>query len=74
MSPLADYYDLFRLLRSNEIDQLIKKEKTNIDEADVLENYDQDLKHIFDMLGIDLYCCRGHLTAAKDFYDYWKAS
>ena len=74
LGSLSEYYDLFALFRKDKISQLIKKEKTNIDEADVLENYDEDLQNIFEMLGIDNWCCRGHMTAAKDFYEYYLTS
>lgn len=71
-TSLADYYDTFALLRADKVRNLIKTKKANIDEADVLENYDKDLQDIFNMLGIMNFCCRGHMTAAQNFYDYYE--
>lgn len=74
MGPLSSYYDIFSLLRADRIDKLIKEKNTNIDEADVLENFDENLQDIFEMLGIDLFCCRGRMNAGKDFYDFYRAN
>lgn len=72
---ISSYIDLFNIMRKDEVSKLIKSKKTNIDEADVLANFDVDLKHIFDTIGIPptKWCCRGHITAHQDFYSYYSA-
>jgi DNA-directed RNA polymerase subunit N (RpoN/RPB10) len=74
LGSISDYMDIYLLLRQHKVDKLIRQKKTNIDAADVLVNYDEDLQDVFDMLGIKNWCCRGHMTAARDFYDYYKNS
>lgn len=70
---ISDWYGLFKALRGDKIDKLIKEKNTNIDASDILNNYDEDLEYIFDMIGITKFCCRTHFTCSVDFYDYHRA-
>lgn len=74
LTSLSDFYGWFKALRAIKIRKLIKDKNVNIDESDILSNYDVDLQDIFEGMGIVTFCCRAHMTGAVDFYDYHKAA
>lgn len=74
LTTQSDFYGLFKELRAMKIRELIKEKNVNIDESDILNNYDVDLQEIMEDLGFVTYCCRGHMTGAVDFYDYHKTA
>lgn len=72
MGSLSEWYPLFVLFRTD----LVKKitGDINVNVTEYVENNEINMSEVFDMMGITQICCRGHLTAAKDFYDYYRAT
>lgn len=79
---LSDYYALYQKLRVEKIKKVLSEKDVDITVMDISQfemnaNEDDpalDMSDVFDKLGFKRICCRGHLTAAKDFYDYYRSA
>ncbi len=74
---LSDYYELFQMLRTDKVRKILGDKDVDITQIDISQtesNDTLDMSDVFDKMGIVRICCRGHLTAAKDFYDYYRSA
>lgn len=71
-NDISSYYDLFAAIREKKVQDVIKKEDVHIDKIDIIENQQISFEEEFIKLGFIKICCRPHLTAAVNFYDYLK--
>jgi DNA-directed RNA polymerase subunit N (RpoN/RPB10) len=74
---LSSFYSLFQLLRTDKVRKILNDKEVDITQIDISQteiNDELDMTDVFDAMGIVRICCRGHLTAAKDFYDYYRSA
>jgi DNA-directed RNA polymerase subunit N (RpoN/RPB10) len=59
-SPISPIYDAFRFLKDKVLSNLEETENSYID-----TELNQNLEPVFEILQIDRYCCRLHLTTTQ---------